>query len=178
MKTPFHARALPAGVVSAAILISLSCLSFTTAAEPASLDRYIELLRSDMKAKKTAVLTEALALSDAEGKTFWPIYREYEVELATWGDKRYATIKQYAKAYNAEVVDDAIAEDLAKRFMDLQSDRLALMHKYYKKLAGAVSPMRAAQFLQAEHQISLIVDLEIASEVPFLEASQRTAQDK
>jgi hypothetical protein len=145
--------------------------------EAATLDRYVELLRSDLKSQKTAILTEALALNDAEGKAFWPIYREFDAELAVWGDARYDLLKQYAKAYNANVVSDDLAADLAKGFMNLQKQRLTLMEKYYKKFAKEVSPMRAAQFLQAENQIGLMVDLSIASEVPFLEKST-IASDK
>jgi len=166
-----------AGLGAAALLISLAQTP-AIGSDPATLDRYVELLRSDLRADKTAILTEALALSDAEGKTFWPIYREYDTELSAWGDARYSLLKQYAKAYNADVVTDDIATDLAKRFMDLQKQRTELVTKYYKKIAKEVSPMRGAQFLQAEHQISLLVDLAIASEVPFLEKSNAVATDK
>jgi len=166
-----------AGLGAAALLIALAQTP-AIGADTATLDKYVELLRSDLKADKTALLTEALALSDAEGKAFWPIYREYDTELSAWGDARYSLLKQYAKAYNADVVTDDIATDLAKRFMDLQKQRADLVAKYYKKIAKEVSPMRGAQFLQAEHQISLLVDLAIASEVPFLEKSNAVATDK
>ena len=165
-----------AGLGAAALLISLTASPVIS--DTATLDRYVEMLRSDLKADKTAILTEALQLSDAEGKAFWPIYREYEVELSAWGDQRYSILKQYAKAYNADVVSDDLADDLAKHFMTLQKQRQTLMQKYYKKFAKEVSPMRAAQFLQAEHQIGLLVDLSIASEVPFLEKGKAVASDK
>ena len=166
-----------AGLGAAALLISL-VQTPAIGSDAATLDRYVELLRSDLKADKTAILTEALALSDAEGKTFWPLYREYDTELSAWGDRRYNLLKQYAKAYNADVVTDDIAGDLANNFMDLQKQRQTLMQKYYKKFAKEVSPMRAAQFLQAENQFSLLVDLSIASELPFLEKSKAVATDK
>ena len=136
------------------------------------MDRYVELLRSDLKAEKTAVLTDALALTDAEGKTFWPIYREYDTELSKWGDARYELLKQYAKAYDMGTVSDAIADDLAHRWFKLQRERLDLLDKYHKRISKAVSPMRAAQFVQAENQIGLLIDLNIASEVPFIEKSK------
>jgi hypothetical protein len=166
-----------AGLGAAALLFSLA-QPVAIGAEPATLDRYVELLRTDLKADKTAILTEALALTDAEGKAFWPIYREYDTELSLLGDQRYSLLKQYAKAYNADVVSDDLAADLARNFMDLQKRRLTLMEKYYKKFAKDVSPMRAAQFLQAENQIGLLVDLAIASEVPFLEKGKAVASDK
>ena len=146
-----------------------------TPAPPAggsTMDKYVEMLRSNVQAEKKEILTEALALTDAEGKTFWPIYREYETELAGWGDQRYNLIKQYGKAYNAGVVSDDIAKDLGNRWLNLAKDRQGLMEKYYKKLSKSLSPMRASQFLQAEHQLNLLTDLAIASEVPFLQKSK------
>lgn len=166
-----------AGLGAVALLISFAHTP-AVSADTTTLDHYVEMLRSDLKAEKTAILTEALNLTDAEGKAFWPIYREYEMELSAWGDQRYRLLKDYAKAYNADVVNDALADDLAKHFMTLQNQRLTLMQKYYKKLAKEVSPMRAAQFLQAENQIGLLVDLSIASEVPFLEKGKAVASDK
>ena len=46
--------------------------------------------------------------------------------------------------------------------------RLDLWKKYRKKIAKAVSPARAAQFLQVEHQVALFMDLNIAAEMPPL----------
>jgi hypothetical protein len=53
-------------------------------------------------------------------------------------------------------------------------DRLSLWKKYQKKISKAVSPMRAAQFLQVEHQMALFIDLSIASEMPVLGGSRPT----
>ncbi len=41
---------------------------------------------------------------------------------------------------------------------------------YYQRISTAVSPIRAAQFLQVEHQLALFVDLSIASEMPVVGA--------
>ena len=51
-------------------------------------DANIELLRSDVKAKKVAIVTEVMQFTDEEGKVFWPVYREYDLELAKIGDAR------------------------------------------------------------------------------------------
>lgn len=143
-----------------------------TQGDKAAADWYIELIRSDIKEKKTALLTEALSLSEIEARGFWPIYREYEVELTAWGDKRTALIRRYADAYNAGGVTDVLATDLASRWLKLAEDRIGLWSKYYKKIAKAVSPMRAAQFLQAEHQLNLLTDVYVATEVPFIQPSR------
>ena len=45
-----------------------------------------------------------------------------------------------------------------------------------KKIAKAVSPARAAQFLQVEHQMGLFMDLNIAAEMPALRTVIKTGK--
>ena len=44
-----------------------------------NLTAYAELLRSDVRAQKIAILTEVMGFTEAEDKAFWPIYREYDL---------------------------------------------------------------------------------------------------
>ena len=96
--------ALAVTAIAAMMSLAAAAEEATPAAGGSTMDKYVELLRSNVQAEKKEILTEALSLTDAEGKTFWPIYREYETALAGWGDQRYNLIKQYGKAYNAGAV--------------------------------------------------------------------------
>lgn len=42
---------------------------------------------------------------------------------------------------------------------------------YHKQISDAVSPVRAAQFLQIENQVAIFVDLNIASEMPLVDSA-------
>src|SRR5262249_30267274 len=121
------------------------------------MDKYLELMRSDLRNAKTQIQTEALKLSDADGQKFWPIQREYETELAKLGDQRVQLIKDYATNY------DTLTPDMAKKLVDrafkLESARLALLKKYTDKVSKGVSPMVAARFAQVEAIINSIIDL-------------------
>ncbi len=64
------------------------------------------MLRSDVRAEKVAIITEVMGFTEAEDAAFWPIYREYDLELAKLGDERTALIAEYAKNY-ANITDDA-----------------------------------------------------------------------
>src|SRR6185503_15280863 len=65
-----------------------------------NLSAYAELLRSDVRTQKVAILTEMMGFTDKEDAAFWPIYREYDAELARLGDERIALIAEYAKNYS------------------------------------------------------------------------------
>ena len=130
-----------------------------------NLRAYVELLRSDLRAQKVAVISEVMQFTEAEDAKFWPVYREYETELAKINDDRMALIKEYAMAY--ETLTDATADRLARRALDLEARRHMLTTTYYERFKSVVPPKTAARFLQVEHQILLLLDLQIAASLPI-----------
>src|ERR1700722_958663 len=60
----------------------------STDAQNTNIQAYVELLRSNVQAAKTQVLTETMQLNDAQSSKFWPIYREYNVKLQALNDKK------------------------------------------------------------------------------------------
>lgn len=151
---------------SRAIRASWMLLFIVLAAPSFAQDDYMELLRSDLKAEKTALLTAAMGFTDQEGAIFWPIYREYELELAKIGDARLANIKDYATNYAS--MTDVKAKQLVDTAFKLEEDRLKLQKTYYKKVEKALSATSAARFIQVERQIGLLIDMQIASELPLI----------
>ena len=130
-----------------------------------NLSAYAELLRSDVRAQKVAIITEVMGFTDKEDEAFWPIYREYDLEMAKLGDERVALIADYAKNY-ANVTDE-VADRLASRALELESRRQELKGQVYQKVKKALSPLTAARFLQVEHQLLLLIDLQIAASLPI-----------
>jgi hypothetical protein len=126
---------------------------------------YVELLRSDLRSQKVAIITDIMQFSEDEDAKFWPVYREYETELSAVNDDRIALIKEYAEAYGN--ITDAIADRLARGALDLEARRNAVKAKYYEKFKTALSAKTAARFLQVENQILLILDLQIAASLPI-----------
>jgi hypothetical protein len=132
-----------------------------------NLHAYAELLRSDLRSQKVAIITEVMQFSEAEDAKFWPVYRRYETELAELNDKRLALIKDYAANYGT--VTDSAADRLARGALELEGQRHALKVKYYDRFKAALSPTTAARFLQVENQILLLLDLQIAASLPIVQ---------
>jgi hypothetical protein len=129
---------------------------------------YFETLRSQFNTNKVATLNEVLKLTPAEADKFWPIYRAYEKELAGVGDRKLELVREFFRDYKAGTFTDEKAKVLAKQWLQNLEDRTKLWKKYHKKISKAVSPMRAAQFLQIENQLAIFIDLSIASDMPSL----------
>ena len=128
-------------------------------------EQYMELLRQDLRTNKLAVMTEAMALTDEQGEVFWPIYREYQTNLSKVGDKRIAMIKDFAEHY--EDMTGEKAKEITKNWFGQQKERLGLLEKTSKKIAKATDPVTAARFIQVENAVDMIVNLQIASELPL-----------
>jgi hypothetical protein len=129
-------------------------------------DAYIQLLRSDARTQKAAVITEAMQFTDEESSAFWPVHREYELELSEIIDNRIELIKDYAQNYDN--LTDEKARELAKKVFAMEKRRTKLKKKYFKKFEKALSATIAAKFIQVENQINLLVDLQIASGLPLI----------
>lgn len=130
-----------------------------------NLHAYAELLRSDVRTQKVAIITEVMGFTEAEDKAFWPVYRTYDAEMAKLGDERVSLIEEYAN--NFDKMNDAIADKLATRALDLESRRRAVLAKSYESVKKVLSPQTALRYLQVEHQLQLLIDLQIASSLPI-----------
>ena len=129
---------------------------------------YIEMLRSDFNATKVRTINQVMKLTAPEAQAFWPIYREYEKELAAVGDQKLALIREFFGHYKDGTLNDQNSRKMAEAWLRNNQARLDLWKKYYRKISKAVSPIRAAQFLQVENQMALFVDMSIASEMPTI----------
>jgi hypothetical protein len=125
-----------------------------------------EITRADMRAKHAELIAKVMGFSEKETEAFWPVFRDYERDLMKLNDERLQIVKEYAQYY--ESLTEKKADELAERSLDWQAARVKLMRNYYKKFSKALSPKMAAKFLQVENQIWMLMDVQIASELPLV----------
>ncbi len=164
-----------ATLLSLGSFVALGQTSTTTSATD-DLRAVIETFRSDVNAFKVRTLNEVLQMTGPEAEKFWPVYRQYEKELAAVADKKIALLREFGERCARGTLDNQAAEVMAQQWLKNVQARLDLWKKYQKKIAKAVSPARAAQFLQVEHQMALFMDLNIAAEMPALRTVIKTGQ--
>ena len=156
----------------AAVLPLGSLTAFTQtgpkSSDPDDLRAVLETLRSDVNSYKVRVINQAMQLTGPEAEKFWPVYRQYEQELGRVADKKVALIREFADRCANGTLDNKAANTIAQQWLKNVEARLDLWKKYHKKIAKAVSPARAAQYLQVENQVALFMDLNIAAEMPAL----------
>jgi hypothetical protein len=133
---------------------------------------YMQLLNSETNTAKVELINKVMGLSEADAKTFWSIYREYEVEAAKQNVSKTEFVAEYIRQHRGErpepAVSNARASDMARRWFGGERARLDLLEKYFGRMEKELSAFRAAQFLQIEYELNLFLDVTIAREVPLV----------
>lgn len=133
----------------------------------AQLDKDVSLLRQDLRSQKKQLIAANLSLTADEATKFWPVYDQYSAELQKLGDQKYALIKEYAQGFGSLTDDQALS--LAKRSLALDEQTAALRSKYLPIVNKVIPGKKTATFFQLDRRISLLMDLQLASEIPLVQ---------
>jgi len=131
-----------------------------------NLRAFVELARSDIRAQKSLVIAQNLTFTDAEAEEFWPLQREYELELGKLLDERYDLVLQFARDYGT--MTDAQATTLAHTAFGIEEKRTKLKRKYFKLFSRVIPAVKAARFFQIENQLNMAIDLRLAGALPLI----------
>ena len=131
-----------------------------------NMQAYIDLLRRDVRQEKAEIMGSVMLLSAQDATKFWPIYSEYDAQLTKLNDQRVENIKEYARTY--EQMTDEKADELIQKSLAYQKQRAELLAQTYDQVKQALGATTAARFAQVEHQLLLIIDLQIASSLPLV----------
>lgn len=136
-------------------------------ANQAQLDKDVSLLRQDLRSQKKQLIAANLTLTADEATKFWPVYDQYAAELQKLGDQKYALIKEYAQGFGSLTDEQALS--LAKRSLALDEQVAALRAKYLPIVNKVLPGKKAATFFQLDRRVGLLMDLQLASEIPLVQ---------
>ena len=132
----------------------------------AEIDKAIEAMRKDARAGKSDILGKTMKLDSQQAAAFWPIYKQYEAELATVNNDRVAIIQDLAEHF--DTLDDAKAKALLDRSVAYEEKKFALMKKYKDEMLKVLPAKTVARFLQVDSRLNKLAELAVASEIPLV----------
>ena len=144
----------------------ITLLILLTTVVSAGAQDLIDMIKRDINAERRTIIAEALTIPLESETEFWHMYNEMEQEFDIIADKRAKNIMKFADNY--ENVTEEVANDLAKTHFEMEASRLKISKTYYKKAAKLISKKEAARFIQLLGQIQLLIDIQIAAEVPVI----------
>lgn len=156
-------RFVPAVVLAAGLLPGQGQMPQTLGEVP---QQYMDLLRSDVRAKKKQIVKQVVGLSEEQGAKFWPLHEAYEKELDALQGERLKLLQDYEQKW-ADLSETQVSAYL-HRLLDLRIRRDKLLQKYFKSMARAAGATAAARFVQIEHQMLTVMDMQIIAMVPLI----------
>jgi len=130
----------------------------------------VELLRQDIRSKKKQMIASNLKLTEAEASKFWPVSDQYTQELIKINDAKYDLIKQYAQNWGSITDDQAMI--WLRHWLDLDTAVTQLRSKYVPIVRGVLPGKKAATFFQLDRRISMMIDLQLASQIPLIQSQE------
>ncbi|HSO85778.1 MAG TPA: hypothetical protein VLQ91_04450 [Draconibacterium sp.] len=147
------------------ILVAIIAV-FAMASNAQSNAEEIALMQSVYGMQKKDLIAKHMKIEAGKADLFWQMYDEYEVARKEIGTQRVKNIEQYASKYENLTNEDADA--LVKASMEVQKSFISLWDKTYKKMAKSISPITAAQFIQAEMFFENMVRQELSLDIPLI----------
>ncbi len=127
----------------------------------------LELLKKDLNKEKRSLVAEAMNIKEENKTSFWQLYGEYETETNRLIDLRAKNIEKFSE--NFEKLNDEVANELVSNYFEIETGKLKNNKNYYKKIKKVIGAVQAARFIQIMEQVQLLIDVQIASEVPLVE---------
>jgi hypothetical protein len=150
------------------VMFSLLIPAAAALADEAQVNRYVEMLRQDIRDQKEDIIREVIVFKEGEGDkaaAFWNVYRDYQKDLKKVTDVRLALIKDFAASFDK--MTDAKAKEIAKRVFANDKAALKLKEKYYEKFMKVMGASAANRFFQVETTLNSLIMLRINTELPL-----------
>jgi hypothetical protein len=126
----------------------------------------MEILRDTLRSNKKALVAVNLALSDEEGRAFWPVYDRYQAELTVVADRLLLVIDDYKRTFGSTTDDEA--RKLVDTYLAVQRDRVALLDSYVERFAVILPGRTLMRFYQIENKIHIVMLYELAETIPVI----------
>jgi hypothetical protein len=129
----------------------------------------MQILREKVKADKKLLVATNMELTESEAKGFWPVYEDYQKDLATINQRIVKLIESYAADYRSKTLTDEKAKKLVDELVAIEQAEAGLKASYVPKLSKVLPQKKVARYLQIENKIRAAVKYELASGVPLVQ---------
>jgi len=127
----------------------------------------MQILREKVKADKKLLVATNMELTESEAKGFWPVYEDYQKDLAAINQRIAKLIESYAADYRSKTLTDEKAKKLVDELIAIEQAETGLKASYVPKLSKVLPQKKVARYLQIENKIRAAVKYELAAGVPL-----------
>src|SRR5437899_5179069 len=115
----------------------------------------IALTRASIQLRRQAIVTSVMDLTPKEAEAFWPLYREYRMEMAKVGDRISKLLVQYSE--QSDGLTDAQASQLLKDWISVEKARTGVKDKYVSRFKKILPARKVMRFFQADNKLDAML---------------------
>ena len=158
-------KVLTAFLLAGAVMVATPVF----AQDKGSANTNMDILMQKVKADKKLLVATNMELSDAEGKSFWPLYDGYQKELDQLNQRLVKAIAEYADDYNKGPVPNDTAKRLMNEVLSVEMAEAKLKSAYADKIGKVLSATKTARYIQIETKIRALLKFELAKQIPLVD---------
>lgn len=128
-------------------------------------DADLQLLRQDLRSQKQKLIAQNMPMTESEAVKFWAVYNRYTNDLREINDEKFRLVKEYADHWDTMTNEDALI--YIRRWLEVDTQAHALRSKYVPEISQALPGKKAATFFQLDRRISMMIDMQLASQIPL-----------
>jgi Spy/CpxP family protein refolding chaperone len=120
-----------------------------------------------IQSDKKGIVAKSMDLTAEEAKKFWPLYEQFQRELAL---PRSAANRAILDLIAADgTLTDANAKRLVEQVQGATLDEARLNQKHFKQLLKVLPTLKAARYMQIESKLQAVVRYETAKAIPLVQ---------
>src|SRR5262245_38441058 len=125
----------------------------------------LALTRASIQLRRQAIVTSVMDLTPKEAEAFWPLYREYRLEMAKVGDRVSNLLVQYSNQYDN--LTDAQAKNIMKEWLSVEKAKNGVKSKYVGRFEKILPARKVMRFFQADNKLDAVLNAQLAQIVPL-----------
>jgi DNA-directed RNA polymerase subunit F len=125
----------------------------------------LALTRASIQLRRQAIVTSVMDLAPKEAEAFWPLYREYRMEMAKVGDRVSKLLVDYAGQY--DTLTDEQAKKIMNEWLSIEKAKMNVKGKYVSKFQKIIPARKTMRFFQADNKLDAMLTAQLASVVPL-----------
>ena len=149
---------------SSLLFAVLALAAFTPANAQVQTDLAID--RAQLQSDYQAIVALNLNITDEQGKTFWPLYREYRGEIQKVGDRMVNLVLEYGKTIDS--MTDEQSTKMLDNYLAIKKDELKVRSAWVPKFRKALPPKAVTRLYQIENKLDAMIMFGAAAEIPLV----------
>jgi len=120
-----------------------------------------------IQADKKGIVARSMDLTADEAKKFWPLYEDFQRELAVPQSAYTRAVLDYVAADGK--LTDANAKRISEQVLTAARDDARLHEKHFRQLLKVLPAHKAARYMQIENKMQAVVRYESAKAIPLVQ---------